>query len=565
MKNSNNLKQNNFLSLLTFIVVVFLLIYISSFVFFRIDLTSEKRYTLSQSTIDLLEKNKEGIYIKIYLDGEGLPPGFKQLQRSIREILDEFGVYSGNNLNYEFINPSENPDKEVRKQIFTQLNEKGILPIDLNDKDSEGKESKQIIFPGAILIYNAKEVPINFLKNTKGQTAEQNLNNSIQSLEYEFTNAIRKLTADESQKIAFIQGHGELHEYELVDITRTLSEYYEVQTGILGGKLGIIDEFKAIIIANPTKAFSEEDKFVIDQYIMNGGKAIWLVDGVNASMDSLATAPSALAMATEYNISDQLFKYGARVNPTLLMDLTCAPIGLTSRANSNQGIELFPWLYYPEIRSDNKHFITKYLNSIKTQFASTVDTVGDSKEIKRTVLLKSSKYAREAHVPVRLSLEIIGKQPDPNAFNKPNLPFAVLLEGSFESLYKNRNISHLANQIPNFKTKSKDTKIIVAGDGDIARNEVASNGEVFPLGYDRNSGLRYEGNKEFLLNAVNYLCGDSALMKLRMRELQLRLLDKQRIQSERTKWQVINVLLPVLVILMFAVILFFIRKRKYSL
>ncbi len=565
MKNSNSLKQNNFLSLLTFIIVVFLLIYISSFVFFRIDLTSEKRYTLSQSTIDLLKKNKEGIYIKIYLDGEGLPPGFKQLQRSIREILDEFGVYSGNNLNYEFINPSENPDKEVRKQIFTQLSEKGILPIDLNDKDSEGKVSQQIIFPGALLIYNAKEVPINFLKNTKGQTAEQNLNNSIQSLEYEFTNALRKLIADESQKIAFIQGHGELHEYELVDITRTLTEYYEVQTGVLGGKLGILDYFKAIIIANPTKPFSEEDKFVIDQYIMNGGKAIWLVDGVNASMDSLATAPSALAMATEYNISDQLFKYGARVNPTLLMDLTCAPIGLTSRANSNQGIELFPWLYYPEIRSDNKHFITKYLNSIKTQFASTVDTVGDSPEIKRTILLKSSKFAREAHVPVRLSLEIIGKQPDPNAFNKPNLPVAVLLEGKFESLYKNRNISHLANQIPNFKTQSKETKIIVVGDGDIARNEVASNGEVFPLGYDRNSGLKYEGNKEFLLNAVNYLCGDSALMKLRMRELQLRLLDKQRIQEERTKWQVINVLMPILIILIFAFALFFIRKRKYSL
>jgi ABC-2 type transport system permease protein len=565
MKNSNKLKQNNLLSLLSFIVIVILVIYISNFVFFRLDLTSEKRYTLSDNTIKLLEENKEGIYIKIYLDGNDLPPGFKKLQRSIRELLDEFGVYSGNKLNYEFINPSENPDKDVRKQIYTDLNQKGILPIDLNDKDKEGKVSQQIIFPGAILIYKAKEVPINFLKNTKGQSAEQNLNNSIQSLEYEFTNALRKLMAEESQKIAFIQGHGELHEYELIDLTRTLSEYYEVQTGVLGGKIGILDPFKAIIIANPTKAFTEEDKFVIDQYIMNGGKVIWLLDGVNASMDSLATSPSSLAMATEYNLSDQLFKYGARVNPTLLMDLNCAPIGLTSKANANQGIELFPWLYFPEIRSDNKHFITKYLNSILTQFVSTVDTVGDSKKIKRTILLKSSTYAREAHVPARLSLEIIGKQPDPNAFNQPNLPIAVLLEGNFESLYKNRNISHLANHFPNFKTESKNTKLIIVGDGDIARNQVASNGEVFPLGYDRNTGIRYEGNKEFLLNAVNYLCGDSALMNLRLRELQLRILDKQRITSERTKWQVINVLIPIATILFFAAILLFIRKRKYTL
>jgi len=564
MKQTNKLKQNNILSLLVSIVAVFLVIYISSFVFFRLDLTSEKRYTLSQSTIDLPEKNKEGIYIKVYLEGEGLPPGFVKLQRSIQEMLDEFGVYSGNSLNYEFINPSENPDKEVRKNIYKQLNEKGIYPIDLNDKDKEGAVSKKIIFPGASLIYNGKEVPINFLKNTQGLTAEQNLNNSIQSLEYEFTNALRKLISNENVSIAFIQGHGELHEYEVMDLTRTLTEYYDVQTGILGGKLGIIDNFKAIIIANPTQAFSEEDKFVIDQYIMNGGRVMWLVDGANASMDSLAIAPSALALASEYNINDQLFKYGARVNPNLLMDLSCAPIGLMSKANDKQGVELFPWLYFPEIKSDNKHFVTKYLNSIRTQFVSTVDTVGESTEIKRTVLLTSSAYAREARVPIRLSLDIIGRQPDPNAFNQSNLPIAILLEGKFESLYKNRSTVNLKNSITNFKTKSKESKQIVVGDGDIARNEVASNGEIFPLGFDRNTGINFSGNKEFLLNAVNYLCGDEALMNLRLRELKLRILDKQRIVSERLKWQLLNVLSPIVFILLFAVTLMFIRKKSFA-
>lgn len=564
MKQSNKLLQNNILNLTIFIGAVFLLIYISSFVFFRIDLTSEKRYTLSESTVDLLKQNEEGIHIKIYLEGEGLPPGFKKLQRSIREMLDEFSVYSGNNLTYEFINPSENPDKEIRKSIYQELNAKGVLPINLNDKDQEGRVSQKVIFPGALLIYKGNEVAINFLKNTQGLSAEQNLNNSIQSLEYEFTNALRKLISDEVVKVAFIQGHGELHEYEVMDITKTLSEYYEVQTGILGGQLGIIDQFKAIIIANPTKKFTEEDKFVIDQYIMNGGRVMWLIDGVNASMDSLAIQPSALALANEYNINDQLFKYGARVNHNLVMDLNCVPIGLMSKKNSNQGVELFPWLYYPEIRSDNNHFITKYLNSVKTTFVSSVDTVGDSPDIKRTILLKSSEYSRQAHVPVRLSLEIIGRQPNPNAFNEGQLPVAVLLEGKFVSLYKNRSTANLANSISDFKTESEETKLIVVGDGDIARNEVASNGEVFPLGYDRNTGLNYKGNSEFLLNAVNYLCGDEALMSLRLRELKLRLLDKQRILKERTFWQIVNVVAPVIIVLLFAAVLLFIRKRRYT-
>lgn len=571
MKPTNKLKQNNILSLLAFIVIVFLVIYISSFVFFRLDLTSEKRYTLSESTVDLLEQNTEGIYIKIYLEGEGLPPGFKKLQRSVRELLDEFDVYSGNNLNYEFINPSESLDKKARVEIYNQLRKKGIYPIELNDKDNEGKVSKKIIFPGAILVYNGKEVAINFLKNTQGQSAENNLNNSIQSLEYEFVNAFRKLVSKEKISLAFIKGHGELHELQVEHISQILREYYEVQSGVIGGLLGSMEQFKAIIIAKPRKKFSEEDKFVIDQYIMNGGRVLWLLDGTNASIDSLTSskasslAPSALVLGNDYNITDQLFKYGARVNPNILMDVNFAFIGLMTQ---QQRIQKYPWFYYPVIQSDNKHFITKYLNLIKTEFLSSVDTVGDSPDIKRTILLKTSKLTHEINVPFRLSFDILNRKLDQRIFDKSGMPVAILLEGSFESLYKNRNISHLSNYVTGYKLKSKNTKMIVVGDGDIIRNKVDSKNETYPLGLgfmpDGKEGFKYKGNSEFLLNAVNYLCGDEALMNLRMRELKLRLLDKPKIQTERAKWQLINVVSPIFIILLFAFALIFIRKRKYS-
>jgi ABC-2 type transport system permease protein len=560
-----HIKQQNILHLLFSLIVIVLVSYVGSFLFARIDLTAENRYTLTSYTKDLLENLDDEVYVKVYLESEDLPAGFKRMQKAIKELLDEFRVYADNNVEYEFINAFENPDKKIQRRIYDELTRKGLKPVDLKRKSKEGKRSQQIIFPCAVVIYKGQELALNLLKNNVGVNAENNWNNSIQSLEYEFINGIKKLSTKTKPKVAFIEGHGELSEYQVMDITRTLTEYYEVVRGKIGGKYGILDNFEAIIIAKPRHKFEESDKFVIDQYIMKGGKVLWLIDPINANMDSLyRSSRSMIALANSLNLDDQLFKYGVRINPTLIQDLQCSPIGLTASVGGQPKIEYFPWYYFPVIVTQNNHHITKYMNAIRTEFVSTIDTVGASSEIEKTILLQTSKLSRLMPIPIVISLDLIKEQPDRLQYNKPPQPIAVLIEGKFESVFKNRAIKKQMPEKEIFIEKSIATRMIVIADGDIIKNEVAHTGEPYPLGFDVHTKQTYKGNSEFILNAVNYLCDDEELMKIRLREIKLRLLDKTEINQSRIKWQLINTVVPVFLIVLFGFGINFLRKRKYT-
>ncbi|MCD4792808.1 MAG: gliding motility-associated ABC transporter substrate-binding protein GldG [Bacteroidales bacterium] len=562
-----NLK-NNFIKLILSFVLIIIGAYVLSVKFLRFDLTSEGRFTLSKYTISILENLNDKIYIKVYLEGEGLPATLKKYKREIKEELDEFKIYAGDNLDYEFIDPAESSDKEVRFAFYKSLTDKGLLPIETNEISADGKTSQKMVFPGASIIYKDRETLVNLLK-TAGEFApesEENVNNSIQSLEYELTNAIQKLSKDKKPEIAFINGHGELNEYQVMDISTVLSEYYLVKTGRIGGTPGILDDFKAIIIAKPEEVFSEEDKFVIDQFIMNGGSVLWLVEGTKTNIDSLFITGSTISMAQDLNLNDMLFEYGVRVNHDLLMDKFSSPIGLTTKGpDGKPRINHYPWYYFPVIVSDNDHVVSKYLNYIKTEFVCTIDTVGSNPELKKTILLKSSDYSKLDPIPSRISFDLINRMPQDNEMRAGRKNIAVLLEGKFESIFKNRPVE---KYFPNISradviTKSKHAKMIIVSDGDIIKNEVSRDGKPYPVGFDKFTQQTFIGNQEFILNTINYLCDDEGLMTIRSRELQMRLLNHEKISNNRFIIQFINVLLPLFLIAIFGITVSVIRKRKY--
>ncbi len=563
------LKNKNILRLFISYLIILGLAYLLSLKFLRFDLTSEKRYTLSKYTENILRNLSDKIYIKVYLAGKGLPVTLKKYQRDIKEELDEFKVYAGNNLDYEFIDPSESKDKEVRFGLYKTLSEKGLLPVETSEVSDDGKTSTKMVFPGALISYKGKEIAVNLLKNTAGTApeSEENVNNSLQSLEYELTNAIQKLSRDKKPEIAFIEGHGELNEYQLMDISSVLSEYYTVKTGKIGGKPGILDNFKAVIIAKPMQKFSEKDKFVIDQYIMKGGNVMFLIDGTDTNIDSLFISSYTMALPLDLNLDDMLFQYGIRVNKDLLLDKFSSPIGITVQGPDGKPyIKNYPWYYFPVIVSDNKHVISKYLNYIKTEFVSTLDTVGADKNLKKTVLLGSSEYTKNDPIPARISLEQVNHMPSDNLMRGGRKNLAVLTEGRFTSVFKNRPIE---KYFPNLRysdviTESKPAKIIAVSDGDIIRNEVSPDGKPYPLGFDRFTRHLFKGNKEFILNAVNYLCDDGGLMTIRSRELKMRLLNHEKVKNNRFFIQSVNVVLPVLSVIIFGLAVYFVRKKRYT-
>lgn len=561
------IKKNNILKLLVVVAILIFANYLASFIILRFDLTSEGRYTLSDQTRKLLNEIDDQVYVKIYLDGDDLPVAFKRMRRALSDMLEEFNYYAARDISFRFINPGENPDKKARFGLWKELYDKGIVPIESEEISDEGKTSQKMVFPAVVIVYKGKDLGVNLLKNDARYKpdSEENINNSIQSMEYELTNAIRKLSRPKKQEIAFIEGHGELDEYQAMDITAVLSEYYEVKRGFINGTPGILDQFSAIIIAKPMQKFSEPDKLIIDQYIMNGGKVLWLLDGARIHMDSLRMLPTTVAMPLETNLDDMLFRYGARLNPGLLQDVQCAPIGLARQGTDGKPrIDLFPWPFYPVILSSNTHEINKYLNLIRLEFPSSIDTLGSSPKVKKHILLHSSGKARFDYAPTMVSIENVKRQLDESTYEQKSIPVGVLLEGNFESNFKNRLMENLGIPAEKLLDESRYTKMIMVADGDIAVNPVSSKGEIYPVGFDINTRRTYQGNREFLLNAINYLCDDEGLMSVRLREIKMRLLDKEKLQGSKTFWKTINTVLPILLIGVFALFAWFLRKRKYG-
>ena len=571
-----NIKRSNIIQLLLGIVILLLINIIAGFVFTRVDLTAEKRYSLAPATKKMLKGLKDEVLFKVYLEGD-LPPGFRRLANETKEMLDEFRAYS-KHIQYEFVDPSANPDTKERTDGYKLLVERGLQPTEIR-VSKKGQASQLIIFPGAIVNYGSHEVPVQLVMSQLGQDADKALNISVQSLEYNLASAIQKLVQPTKPQIAFIQGQGELSQLETQDAQNALSEFYNVQRVTINHKINslairlkgassdkLVNRFRAIIIAKPTKPFDEKDKFLIDQFIMRGGKVLWLISPVFASMDSLQKFNSTMGLVNNVNLEDMLFNYGVRLNTNLVMDKIALPIPVkTGQIGDQPQFEFFPWYYFPVLTPTIAHPIVNGMNAIKTEFISSIDTV-EVHGVKKTILLTTSPYSRIVNAPVYIDLEILKKPAEESQYNKGPQPVAVLLEGNFVSSFMYRIPPELSeNKDLQFLPKSnKPTKMIVVGDGDIIKNQFQlPQGYFLPLGYDQYTRQTF-GNRDFLLNAMNYLCDDSGLITVRSRELTLRLLDTTKLESHRLFWQILNVLLPIILILIFSFIKLQLRSRKYS-
>lgn len=555
-------KKRDILNYLTVVISLFILNFIFSFYFFRWDLTAEKRYTLSPYTKEFLKKIDDIVFFKIYLDGD-LPPEFNKLKNEVKEMLDEMRIYN-DNIQYEFIDINDLGNAEDIRNLEKQLYDKGIVPEQVVEK-KENKTSESLVWPGAIVSYKGKETAWQIFSRQLGFTPQENINHALNEIEYGICNAINKLKRKKRPEISIVEGHKELDTLQLYDYIRALSEEYNVSRIKINHKLYALKGLDAIIIAKPDTFIDEKDKFIIDQFIMKGGKVLWLIDPVKLNMDSFRLKGYTLALNNETNLEDMLFRYGVRVNADLIQDLQCAVIPVNIGFSKGQpNFKLFPWIFFPLIMPTSTHPIVKNLDLIKTEFVSTIDTLSTG-GIKKIILLTSSKNSRVAPVPFRISLAITQFKLKEKAFNQGPKPIAVLLEGTFKSLYSNRIPSVIMEDSTiQFKDISVPTKMIVVSDGDIARNDFnRMTGMIYPLGYDKYTNQTF-ANKQFLLNCMNYLLDDSGLLQLRSREVKLRLLDAKKIALQKTKWQLYNVALPPLIILIFALIQSYIRKKKYS-
>lgn len=553
------------------VAILLLVSVLSSYFFARFDLTADKRYSLSKSTRLMLEDLDDEVYFKIYLDGD-LPAGFKRLQNSVREMLDEFRAYGGESVQYEFIDPMENPNEQTRQRIFRELYQKGLDPTNLQVKEKDGGTTQKLIFPGILVSYQGREVAVNILKKHVTATADANLQTSIQSLEYDLTFAINQLLTPTAPIIGFVRGHGELPPQQMEDMSYTLGKFYNLRQVDADAEILKTDSlgqlvYRLLVVAQPLEKYTEPEKFLIDQYIMAGGSMLWLIDNTTASIDSLSHAREVTAMPVELNLDDQLFTYGVRLNANLVQDMQCAVIPVnTALVGQPPQFTPAPWVFSPVVTPLGNIPLTKNLDMIRIDFASTIDTVGHDASVSKTVLLATSDNSRTVSLPTRVDLSIIGERIASEAFAKSSLPVAVLLEGSFRSAFANRPIQVEGFSHSQFRRQGEQARMIVVSDGDIIRNQFRQNGdqmEPLPLGYDRYTRQTF-GNKEFLLNAVNYLCGFDELMESRSKEFKMRMLDKAKVQEQRTLWQSVNVVLPIIVLLVFGLIFNKIRKRRYQ-
>ena len=557
------MKIRNHQNLLFFICLIVLAL-ISFFFFFRIDLTSDKRYSIADQTKMLMAKTDSPLKVVVYLDGD-LNPGFLRLKKSTAELLDELSVYSNHNIDIQFENPSLADSPEQREKKYTELQNRGLAPTAVYERDKEGKSIQKVIFPWIEMTYKGKKVQVCLLKNILGNSGEENLNISVENLEFEITDGIRRLVNTEVSKIAFLEGHGELSEAETYDISKTLSKYFQIDRGTIATNATILDNYKAVIIAKPTKPFSESDKFIIDQYIMHGGRVLWLLDGVRISKENLSTIGLSPAIELDLNLNDQLFRYGVRINPVLLQDVQCASVPVNiARVGATPQFEPTPWYFAPLLLTSPEHPITRNITEVRSEFCSGIDLVGDNKQVKSQLLLATSDNTHIVGTPTTIDLSQKIKPNDKAYFNAGYVPVAVAMEGNFESDFANRMIpAGLTNTSP-IRRQSLNTRQIVVADGGIIRNETTEkDSTTLPLGFDRYMNQQF-GNKDFIQNAVLYLADNDGWMQLRSRTLKLRLLNKRITNEDRITWELINVLVPLGLLLIFGIGYQIQRKRKYT-
>jgi len=556
-------QKNNLRNLAVTIVVLIAINAIGSQFFHRFDLTQDKRYTLSQTSLNILKEIKQPLIIDVFLKGQ-FPGEFKKLQTETQQILEEFKAYN-KDITFQFVNPIEN--EEERDTIMASFMERGLTPINVT-MDDKGKQTQEVVFPWAIATYGNKSVKVPLLKNLMGASTAEKVVSSVQHLEYAFANAFNTVAKAKEKKIAVIKGNGELHDLLMADFIKQVRENYYIGTFTLdsvakkpGESLAYLKKYDLAIIARPTEKFSDEEKLVLDQFVTNGGKTLWLVDQINMEMDSLYNDSGAtLAYPFDLNLNDMFFKYGVRINPNLVKDLMATPIALaTGEQGSATQYTQYPWFYSPMIYPSSKNPIVSNVDGIKFEFANGIDTLKNG--IKKTVLLKSSPYSKVVGTPVEVNLNMVTERPEQSEFtNKGNIPVAVLLEGKFHSMFENRVLPFAEKS---FQAQGKNNKMIVVSDGDVIRNQLDKNYQPLELGYDKWTNKLY-GNKEFLMNCVNYLLDDNGLINIRSKEVNLPLLDKEKVYATYTTSQIITVGLPIVVLGIFGIAFTFLRKRKYS-
>jgi gliding-associated putative ABC transporter substrate-binding component GldG len=547
-------------------ITVFVLIVLNvlgSLFFHRYDLTKDKRYTLSETSLQIVKQVKNPLSIKIYMQGD-LPADFRRLQVETKQLLEEFQAYNSN-IVFEFVNPMENEDESM--EMVKSLYQKGLTPINIT-VDDKGKQSQAMVFPWAIAVYDNKEVNIPLLKNIMGASTTEKVIGSIQHLEYSIADAINKITKAKQKKVAFIKGNGEMNEVHVAKMLRQIKESYYIGPFTLDsvaknptGTLEALNKYDLAIISKPTQTFSDEEKQVLDQFIMNGGKTLWLIDQIAADMDSLYNQSGAtLAYPRDLNLNDMFFKYGFRINPDLVKDEYGSPIKLaTGEQGSATQYQEFKWKYAPIVIPSGKHPIVKNLGQIKFDFANPIDTLKNG--IKKTVLLQSSQYSKKIGTPTEINLNIVTEQTTTQEYlNKGNSALAVLLEGDFHSAFENRVLPFKENA---FQAKGKPNKMIVIADGDLARNQLDKNMMPVELGYDQRTGNLYD-NKDFMMNCINYLLDDTGLINIRSKDVDLPLLDKDKVYENYTMTQFITIGLPILILLVFGLAFTYLRKRRYS-
>lgn len=545
----NKKLQNNIL----LFAMVILLNYGAQSFYSRLDLTQDKRYTLSEVTQNIIDKIEKPLRINVYLEGE-FPTEFKRLQIETRQYLEELRA-ENSNIRIQFINPEDQSERLVKV---------GMFPSQLTIEEN-GKLSNAIIFPWAELIYNNKRAIVSLLPNGIVQSQEQQFAAAIENLEFSFSNAINNILRNRNQKIAILKGNGELQDIFLVSALSEVKNKYKLAPFTLDSvsrnaqkTLNELSTFDLAIIAKPTEAFSEQEKLVLDQYIINGGKTLWMLENVKADTDSLYNDGKMLAYPRDLNLTDFFFSYGIRINTQLVQDLYSARIRLATGNVGNQTqFQNLPWFYHPLIVGNPKHPITKNIPAVRLRFANQIDTLKN--DIKKTPLLVSSPLTRMIGTPSFIELQSISEEPKQEQYQGGYKVFGALLEGEFNSMYANR-MKPL--ELADHQNKSSQNKMIIISDGDIIKNQIAKN-QPYDVNIDKWTGEQF-GNKEFLVNSIDYLLDDSGLINLRNKSLKINLLDKQRAFEERGYWQFLNVILPLVLLSIFGFGFNYLRKKKYS-
>ena len=557
---SSSVRQRDLSKLAIGLVGLFLLNLLAQQFFFRIDLTEENRYSLLDATKSLLRGLDQEVAITVYLEGEGLPPDFRRLQRSVRETLDEFRVYADGNLTYRFVDPLSATSPEQRQAFIEELGRAGIQPNRVFAEE-DGRRIQKIVLPGAIVAADSAQTGAMLLNGDRAAGSQAVLNQSIENVEYELASAIRRVVAAERKKVALIRGHDELPARDIAGLTQALSQTYDLYEVDLPQK-DVIPPYDALIVGQPQEPFSKQDQYKLDQYIMRGGQVLFFIDPLRIDMDSIGENGS-FAFPLTLNLEDQLFRYGVRINPTLVQDINAGvyPIVVGEVGGQPQIVPL-PWPFFPIVNRYGSHPMVRNLDAVYLRFVSSMDTVS-APGIQKTPLIFTSQYSRVLTTPIVVDLNELRQEPNPAQYNGGPQAVAYLLEGSFPSVFKNRLLPDSVDRA-SYHESSVPTKIIVCSDGDLIRNEVnRQNNNPYPLGFDPITERTF-ANEAFVLNALAYLTDEDGLISARSKEIKIRPLDKIKVEAQATWWQALNLMLPVLLVVAFGIVKYYLRRRKYA-